>query len=87
MSLRRVLRNSLTLARTIFNLVAIDNSIPAHEVHVGHWLAVPHQLRSLLPSVQQRLVSVIIIYNNKRYNCLTGQLVGSCANPASAHDT
>ena len=27
------------------NLVAVDNSVPAHEVHVGHWLAVPHQLR------------------------------------------
>ena len=26
------------------NLVAVDNSVPAHEVHVGHWLAVPHQL-------------------------------------------
>ena len=31
------------------NLVAVDNSVPAHEVHVGHWLAVPHQLRSSSP--------------------------------------
>ena len=31
------------------NLVAVDNSVSAHEVHNGHWLAVPHQLRSSSP--------------------------------------
>ena len=113
------------------NLVAVDNSVPAHEVHVGHWLAVPHQLRSSSPFCPAAprggdprcylvqwicgdikiitdggnasgtcYMPIIITCNKillflvsslsiriKIYDCLTGQLDGSCPNSASAHDS